>query len=173
MDYFILQQDQRSFNTIHLPILSLLSYTDYKNYNLASLPCMTVIPRRGSKYEEYPDLLSAIFMVSEELNELISLFMYGFEYKLFCFWDEQKNLAYYYYAYDPPALNCLSERSIIKNGGTVISRAVLKCDLMQDKDIVRVKDLEMPLILVSLPVAEAILRRNYKGIRLIETYIEK
>lgn len=172
MDYFILQQDQRVYNTIHLPIFSLLSYTDYKNYNLELLSHMTVITRRGSRYEEYPDLLSELFLVSEGLKEVISLFMYEMEYKLFCLWDQQKNMAYYYYAYIPQALDCLSEKSIIRNGRTVVSRAILKREIMQNMDIVRVMGLETQLILVSLPVAEAILRRNFKGIRLLETYFD-
>ena len=43
---------------------------------------------------------------------------------------------------------------------------------MKNFDIVRIIGREKPLILVSLPVAEAIMRRNYKGVRLIQTYLD-
>ena len=172
MEYFILQQDSRIGNTIHLPIHSLLSYADYCNYILDSLPRMTVITREGSKFEQYPDIFSTLFLVSEKLNEVISIFTNKIDYKLFCFVDHQKDMPYYYYAYMLPGVPCLSDKSIISNGGTVVSKLVICRKTIGDQDIVRVDGIEYPLVLVSLPVAEAILRRNYKGIRLLEIYYD-
>ena len=172
MEYFILQQDDRIYDTIHIPIFSILRNYDYKSYNLEKLSRMTVITRKGNAYEEHPDLLSALFLVSEHLNEIISIFAIGMEYKLFCFWDQYKNTPFYYYAYIPPAIDGLSDQSIIKNRGTVIIKPVFKREKMKNFDIVRIIGREKPLILVSLPVAEAIMRRNYKGVRLIQTYLD-
>lgn len=163
MEYFILQPDERIYNTIHIPVFSIMDYKNFKSYNLEELPPMTIIPRRGSVHEEYPDLLGGLFLVSERLNEVISVFSPGMKYRMFCFWDQQKNTPFYYYAYMPPAVEGLSEKSIIENRGTVIVKAILKREEMKNLDIVRISGWEKHLILVSLPVAEAILRRNLKA----------
>lgn len=173
MEYFILQQDERIYNTIYVPVFSILDHRDYKNYDLEKLSPMTVITRKGSVHEEYPDLLSGLFLVSERLGEVISAFAPGMKYRTFCFWDQQKDAPFYYYAYMPPAVEGLSEKSIVENRGTVIVKAVIRREEMKDFDIVRISGWEKHLIVVSLPVAEAILRRNLKGIRLIQTYLDQ
>lgn len=169
----MLQPDERIYNTIRIPVFSLLDYNDFKTYNLEKLPPMTVIPRKGSVHEEYPDLLGGLFLVSERFNEVVSAFLPGMQYRMFCFWDQQKNAPFYYYAYMPPVAAGLSEISITENRGTVTVKAVINREKMKDPDIIRVSGQEKHFILVSLPVAEAVLRRNLKGIRLVQTYLDE
>lgn len=172
MEYYILEQDRWVHNTIKIPVISLFRNAEYRNLDLTSLPRMTLLRRTGSEYESYPDLLGQMFLVSEKLNEVISLFLPGAEYKLFCFWDQQKNKDFYYYAYSPRLIDCLSEKSVLSGNNTIVKRAVIKRDTVQDVDIFRAGGLNTHLVLVSLPVAEAILRRNLKGLRLWETYFD-
>jgi len=165
MEYFILEQDTRLYNTIHLPIIQYMRIPDAKEQNLEALSKMTINVRKGSEYENYSDLLSQqLFLVSEALREVLALFLPEAGCKLFCLWDQQKKQDFYYYAYPLPILDCLSEKSIITGGRRYVEKAVLRRDVMGDLDIVKASGLDCHLVLVSLPIAEAILRRRLKGI---------
>lgn len=168
MEYFILEQDTRLYSTIHLPIIQYMRISNAAQQNLTELPPLTVNVRQGSEYEDYPDLLSQqLFLISEALQEVLAIFLPGVEYKQFCLWDRQKKKDFYYYAYPLPILDCLSEKSIITAGRKHVEKAVLRRDVMGELDIVKASGLDCHLVLVSLPFAEAILRRNLKGISLI------
>ena len=174
MEYFILEQDTRTHNTIHLPIIQYMRINDAKQLNLTSLPPLIVEVRKGSRFEEYPDLLSQqLFLVRESLQEVIKLFLPRAEYKRICFFDQYKNSEFHYYAYPLPIVDSLSSQSRKIGRGNRIEKVVLKQNAIGDLDIVKVAGVESHLILVSLPVAEAILRRKLKGIRLLETSFEK
>lgn len=167
MEYFILEQDTRLHYTIHLPIIQYLSISDAREQNLTALPPLTVNVRPGSEHEDYPDLLSRqLFLASEALREVLALFLPETGYKIFCLWDQQKKKDFYYYAYPLPTVDCLSEKSIVTRNRRRVEKAVLRRGAMSGMDIVKAANLNCHLVLVSLPIAEAVLRRGLKGIRL-------
>ena len=61
-------------------------------------------------------------------------------------------------------INCLSEESEIV--GNTIKRCVIKKDIIKEEKIFRIGDVNKRYIVVRLDLAESILRRKTRGIKL-------
>jgi len=120
-----------------------------------------------SEYNEYPDALSRqIFVVREPLKQVFDMFVPDLTYKILCAMDLPNRKRAYYYAPQLPSIECYSEQSDANLNRSAIHSLRLKKECIGDNDIFRVGGINEHVVIVTLGVAECILRRKLNGIRL-------
>jgi hypothetical protein len=120
----------------------------------------------------FTEILSRhVFMFKDSVREVFDIYLPGLAYKKFCIIDkDHKDIHAYYSA---PGLEII-QAAMPKNTGSYLSADNICLDKqsLEDRDMPDIFRLAEPKkhIIVSLPVAESLLRRAIPGIRL--TYIE-
>lgn len=80
--------------------------------------------------------------------------------------DRENNALEYYYALTLPKIDCLSDESVSNLDRSVIKNIAVRADAITGQDIFRVIGVNCNVVIVSLAVAECLLRRKPKGIKL-------
>lgn len=174
MEYFLLTQDRRISHSMEIPHLFDIIHPKKAIYgDFGGLDTVTTFKFQSTPYTHYPDVLDrSIYLVSKELRDVFSLFLSDSTYKIFCGIDSKNQNYYYYYAYTFPYLDVLSDKSILNKDRTKIMEVVLKNEVKNGPDILKIAGVNTHAVLVSLPIAEYILAHSFKGIRLIKTTFE-
>jgi hypothetical protein len=173
MEYFRLMQDKRYHGAVRFDIFSLFMSIGPLSDNYHKLDPLTTRQIKIDRYSFFPDVLDMqLYLVSDVMFELLSRFMPHLDYRIFCLMDKKREIYHYYYAYVFIPLDCFSGKSEANRDRSVIDKLVLRKDVIQGQDIFKVDDVKCHVLVVSLPVAEAILRRSFKGIRLVRTELE-
>lgn len=170
MEYFWLRQDERE-SAILLPgLINLIPYQDIKSGNVDKLEDLTPIILPTSRYHNYADILTRqMVVIQKPLKEIFDLFEPDLLYKVFCTMDLPNRQHVYYYAPHLPGVDCYSDSNKSKPDR---NRMVLRKETLPDSDIFRVNDPDRHIVIVALAVAECILRRKLKGIRLTRVELE-
>ena len=123
-------------------------------------------------YKEQTELLvSPVFMVSEKMKKIMQLYeaeIYWKGVQLFAIEDHTPLL---YYAADVPKVKCLHNSVRVNPNGT-INEVVLDSKSLPDKDIFAIDGLVETRIMISLRVAESLLRRDIYGLGLKKVGIQ-
>ena len=136
---------------------------------LGELTVLKAYTFRGSFFAELLD--RQVFMYKEQMKEVFGMYLPDLEYKRICILDyDDKDIHAYYSA---PALQIVP--AALQNGTMPLSSASKPCldrKVLEDLDMPDIFRLAAPNkhIIVSLPVAESLLRRGIPGI--ILTHIE-
>jgi len=169
MRYFRLQEDERAeAGIIMKSVYGKPGIKEAINGNLSLLEELTVAKANMFKGSQNTVLLSRqIFMYKEIVREVFDMFLPDVTYKNFCIINIENERSYTYFT--APMLkiaSALSEKSIKPyhhNGKIYLDKRALQ-DL-DEPDIFYLKEHNIGVI-VSLAVAESLLRRNIPRIRL-------
>lgn len=169
MEYYELAQSGKVENPVELMGLDTGAYCyDMTQKDFEALDSMRVAYFSGNEAEEICDVLtSPTFLVSDRLKKLLSLYEKEIEFKgiqLFPTSEESRQYPVYWVPYFPEP-DCIHESSVWYDNG-MISSLVLDGSRIGRRNIFRLPRLLEYRIVVSLPVAESILRRRFYGVEL-------
>lgn len=169
MEYYELTQSEKAENPIELMGLDSAAYClAMTRKDFEALDDMRVAYFSGNEAEELCDVLtSPTFLVSDRLKKLLSLYGKEIEFKgiqLFPTSEESKQYPVYWVPYFP-SQDCVHKSSTWYDNG-MLSSLVLDKSRIGRRSVFRLPGLLEYKIIVSLPVAESILRRRFYGIGL-------
>lgn len=169
MEYFELLQEKTVENPIEVINLDRNIYTyQMKQEEYEKLETLKVAYYSGREYEEVCDILTEpTFLVSDKIKRLLSLYDKNIGFKaiqIFSTAPENKKAPLYWVPKFELA-ECLHESSKKYTNGT-IEKLVLERKKIGKKQIFRVMPLLEYKVIISLPVAESLLRRRFYGIGL-------
>ncbi|MGN6714334.1 hypothetical protein [Anaerocolumna jejuensis] len=167
MDYFELFQSEKVENAVELMGLNKNQYSySMKEEDFSALDKLKVAYYSGRDTEEVCDILKEpTYLISNEIKRLFELYDKSIEYKgvqLFSTAGENTKSPLYWVA-DFPMPECMHESSGKYDNG-MLKELVLDRKKIRGLDIFRVAGLLEYKIIVSLPVAESLLRRRLYGI---------
>ncbi len=169
MEYFELSQERAVENPIEVMNLDRNIYTyQMKEKEYEKLETLKVAYYSGREYEEVCDILTEpTFLISDKIKRLFSLYDKSISFKaiqVFSTAPENKRAPLYWVA-KFEMIECLHESSKKYTNGT-IEELVLERKKIGEKQIFRVMPLLEYKVIISLPVAESLLRRRFYGIGL-------
>ncbi|BBK76107.1 imm11 family protein [Clostridium butyricum] len=168
MDYFLLKKDERYRNTPR--IKSLFKYINVDNINIFNadkIDDAVILQVEADDYCVFTDIIDTqIFMVCERMQKIISKYDPEIIFKILPLIDRRHDRQENYYLPIIEEIEALSDRSKLNMNKTVVEKIVLDKSKISGQKIFRIKESEKPLIVVSLDVAESLLRRKFKGISL-------
>lgn len=167
MKYFQLRQGSELHN-----ILGILWQADYAIPYHVTKQLYDEMERLQVAYYNYndnlelPDVLEyPTFLVSEMVKKVMKMYDDEISFKGLQLYptEYEKKMAPFYWLPYIEEYNCLHESSRLLPNGTV-DELVLEALQIPDKEIFRVAGIQENRIIVSLPVAESILRRKPYGV---------
>ena len=133
--------------------------------NLNLLENRKILKIRNEEKIVWTDIISnPNFFVSEKVKGVINKYDNKIKFKQVIMLDVLGAEAEVYYLPLLKFINCLSEESEIV--GNTIKRCVIKKDIIKEEKIFRIGDVNKRYIVVRLDLAESILRRKTRGIKL-------
>ena len=158
MDYFILEEDKEYKGRYSKPKNELIKKIFNKREEIMEVAVTDT--------EDFPDFISnGKYLVSEKLK----IFFEKYDPDIFCgnfvMINQEKEKVKAYYGFDPYNRNCISCRSARNREGAIV-------DLILDKEkigpfkLFKVRDKLQEFIILSLEVAEKLLREEFNGMTL-------
>lgn len=169
MEYFELSQNKKVENPIELLGLDPQEYCyAMKKEDFEKLEKLKVAYFSGREFEEICDIIKTpTFMISDEMKKLFLLYEKEIEFKsvqIFPTATESKQYPLYWVPRFEE-INCYHKNTVIHDLGSV-KRLVLEQSKIGNKQIFRLPGLLEYKVVVSMPVAESILRRRFYGVGL-------
>lgn len=168
MDYFLLKQDERYTNTPRL--IELFNKIDVRNINLLKahkIDDIIVFKVKVDEKSEFLDIMdNQLFLISRPMKEIIEKYDRDILFKTLALIDELHKRQENYYLPIVEELEVLSDAAELNLNKTVVKKLILNKEKIQDRKIFKIKESSKTLIVVRLDVAESLLRRNFKGIKL-------
>ena len=169
MNYFELLPSPKVENPIVLTGLDKEMYChDMSSKQFTALERLTVAYFSGSEREEPCDiLLEPTFMVSDELKRLLSMYDKEIAFKGIQALPTVEECGLYPLYWVPyfSEIACIHKDSIVYDNG-MLSSLILDGSKIGKRDIFRLSGSLEYKIIVSMPVAESILRRRFYGVGL-------
>ncbi len=177
MEYFVLKQSAEVVNPIKVFGVEMEGYTaamthqDFKNLKRSK-----VAYAEYSRSHEIPDILAyPTYMVSDTLRRVLQMYDESISFKsLQVFPTTEKDLmeaTRTYWIYDCVMEDCVHSDTVILPNGE-FQELILDKKRVKGRDIFRVKGSLDNKLIVSLAVAESILRRNVYGVELQKVHIK-
>lgn len=170
MDYFRLRQDpRRPYGILLKGLIQMSNGIQAAHGDVGGLDKMTVaFVSTGSKLNWYPDVFDKqIFMVRKHIKKSFDLVAPKMEYRYFCVLDNDNDRHEYYYAPVLPQVSCYSKASEANLDTSVVRHLALrKGEIPPFMDIFRVSGVKDKVVVVSLAMAECLMRRRTDGILL-------
>ena len=162
MEYFILKMSDKVKN----PIVPSLFGINALSVNADMLEDYS-IGYYDRKEKEYSDIITApLFLVTEEVKKLMQLYDEEILFKgVQLFAKDKTHEPILYYTVQPYKTDCLHKSVRINPNGTV-NEVVLAKDKIPKKDIFVLEGLRETRMVISLRMAESLLRREIYGIGL-------
>jgi hypothetical protein len=133
-----------------------------------ALPSRTLVRIAPNANTVFPEVLcSPVFLVTEEVKDVIKSYDEYIEYKQIMYMDTVNELAQLYHMPVLDFVDCLSER----HGGKTVKTTIRKAPI-RDKSIFRAPGAAGPLTIIRMDLAESLLARDFNGFRLSEITIE-
>ena len=175
MDYFLLKQDERYTNTPRL--MDLFNKVDVRNINLLKahkIEDIIIFKVKVDGKSEFLDILdNQLFLISKAMKEVIEKYDSGILFKTLALIDQLHNKQENYYLPIVEELDALSDAAELNLNKTVVKKLILNKEKIHGKKIFKIKESSKTLIVVRLDVAESLLRRNFKGIKLERLEVEE
>jgi len=170
LDYFIIEEDPRTPNivNIHKPNLTqIILSIKHGTYDL--LAESEVIVVEPGEFNAYPDVLShQIFMVQKHIMEAIGIFHDDMHYNTMYLMDRVNRIMVPYYI---PNLDFIQYSEVHCNNRKLGSIRIKRKDISQ-KNIFQLANNKKIFVVISLALAEVILRRSPKNILLTRVTVE-
>lgn len=169
MEYYELFQSKKVENAIEILGLDPKKYCyAMKEADFEALDKLKVAYYSGREFEELCDVLIApTFMVSDHIKKLMELYEKDIQFKgIQVFPTAQESNKYpLYWVAKFPEINCFHKMTVIQDNG-MLERLVLEQRKIGGRQIFRLPGIIEYKVIVSMPVAESILRRRMYGIGL-------
>lgn len=162
MEYFILKMSSELKNPIVPSLLGVQALS--VNPDMLEDYSIGYYERNG---KEYSDILTApLFLVTEQVKELMQLYDEEIYFKgVQLFAKDKTHEPLLYYTVQPYKADCLHKSVRINPNGTV-NEVVLEKSKIPKKDIFVLEGLKETRMVISLRMAESLLRRELYGIGL-------
>lgn len=174
MDYFLLKQDERYTNTPRL--IDVFKKINIKNLNLLNahkIEDIIIFEVSADDNCEFLDILdSQLFLVLEGMKKIIEKYDRNILFKSLALIDSLHDRQENYFLPIFEEVESLSDNVELNLDKTVVKKIVLDKEKIQGKKIFKIKESLKPLIVVRLDVAESLLRRDFKGIKLERLQVE-
>lgn len=177
MEYFLLKQSEDVVNPIKIFGVDMENYTVVMTHqDFKQIKRSKVAYAEYSRSHEMPDILTyPTYMVSDTIRRVLHMYDDNISFKsIQVFPTLEKDLmeaTRTYWVYDCVMEDCLHQDTIIlPNGG--MQEIILNKTKIKGRDIFRVKGTLDNKLIISLAVAESILRRNVYGIMLEKVRIK-
>lgn len=169
MEYFELIQSQAVENPLEITKLDRQKYKyAMTEDDFQALDRLKVAYFSGREFEESCDILTdPTYLVSDRLRGVLELYDKNIAFKglqLFSTAEESKNYPLYWVPWFQMRA-CLHESSEKYDNG-MLKNLVLDSKRISDCSIFRISGLQEYKVVVSLPVAESIMRRRFYGVSL-------
>jgi hypothetical protein len=169
MEYFLLSQDKRVLQAIWpLGIAKLVTDNGLASErwdNLDTLPVQYYLEENSDP--EYVDFIaSPVPLVSDRLKQLYQKFEATIFFKPVVLADSTQTRQELYWLLNPPRCACVAEQSEF-NKDRSLKRLVIDSRQAVRNWIFRVDGILERLIVINLSVAEAVLRRDFSGVKLV------
>ena len=168
MDYFLLKQDERYINTPQL--IGVFKDINKKHINLLDahkIQDIIVFNVKTDLSTEYLDILDTqLFLISSDMEMIMSKFNQNVIYKKIALIDHIQKRQGNYSMPIFEKIEALSEESEFNLDRTVVKKIVLDKDKINGIKIFQIKESSKTLIVIRLDVAESLLRRHFRGIKL-------
>lgn len=174
MDYFLLNQDERYTNTPRL--IDGFKKINIKNLNLSNdhkIEDITIFQVNADEGCEFLDILDRqLFLISEDMKKITEKYNRNILFKTLVLIDSLHDRQESYFLPIFEEVECLSDKAELNLNKTVVKKIVLDKEKIEGKKIFKIKESSKPLIVVRLDVAESLLRRDFKGIKLERLQVE-
>lgn len=170
-EYFMLEQSEDVVNPIKLILTEPQKYTaEMTHKQFKELEEVSVAYTQYEKTQEIPDILvHPTFMIAEEMKKVFEMYDDNISFKAVqVFPDRMENIEYatkLYWVYDCVSEDCMHGDTVKFPNGE-IKELILDKRKVKGRDIFRVRGLMENKVVVSLAVAESILRRKPYGVSL-------
>ena len=169
MEYFELCQSAKVENAIEIMGLDSQKYCyAMSQADFEALDKLKVAYFSGREFEEICDvLISPTFLISDAMKKIMELYEKGSRFKgiqIFPTSEESKQYPLYWIP-SFPEVNCLHRNTVILDNG-MVEKLVLDRKRIGKHRIFRLPGLLEYKVIVSMPVAESILRRRMYGVEL-------
>lgn len=175
MKYFLIER-----NSIIKNVPEVINW--YKKFNKKALddkeyekiPYRTTLQIKENNNVKFIDIiLNPFFMVSKELKKLLSIFEPNLKYKEIFLIDSKNKKMEQYFIPLLDKLDCLSETSEFNLDKTIVKKGIINEKKIEDKAIFMIDNMKSQQIIMRMDLVEAILRRDYLGVRFKELYKEE
>lgn len=168
MKYYIMSQDKRIQNTFVLKEFPTGAAVDFDTSYKDKLKEHTSLFTIENDKSAYPDMLEApLVMVEKKIYEVLNLYDETVVYKKVSIINQVRNSRREYYVALIDRLDCLHQSTEFYKDNSV-AKIVLDKDKVKGRHIFKIAGISAPYVIVSLDVAESILRRKSFGIRFQE-----
>ena len=171
MEYFVLEQSKDVVNSIKLVMVEPKKYTAAMTHkDFKELEDTVVAYAEYERTQEMPDLLKyPTYMVSDLVRKVFEMYDENISFKAVQVFPHRpefiKEASKLYWVYDCITEDCMHKDAVILPNGAV-QEMILDKKKLKGREIFRVRGLMENKVIVSLAVAESILRRNPYGIKL-------
>lgn len=165
MNYFILKQDRNLENAVRIEgFNNSKKITLLKKDELEYSDCSN-IPILCNENTVYPDFIQApVLLISDELHKIFKMYENTVIYKLVFFTNLKMKLQKVYRLVFPELVEALSDETTYQKNGWV-DKIVLDKNKIGDYKVFQIKAGVDYYLVISLEVAESILKRNFMGIQ--------
>lgn len=171
MKYFMLKQDTSLENAVELKGFNNSQKVNMLKSDADKYRDLTGMDMISNENTVYPDLIQApVLMVSEELHDLFKLYEPTIIYKIVVLTDKERKKQKVYRLVLPDIIDGLNEKTTYTKVGW-LEKMVLDRNKIGDYNIFQIKAGLDIYFIVSLDVAEAMLKRGVKGIKFIEVEV--
>ena len=171
MKYFIMKTHQ---DYIHAPQpkawFGKIDTRDFVPERFQHVPNKTLFFVHSNPNLVFIDMLSSpFFMVTKPVRKVLELYNPHLPSKQIVLLDRDSGLSEVYYIPLFKRISCLHADTQLNVGKTHIEKVVLNRIAIKDTPVFRIEDISEPYIVARMDVVESILKREPRGIELIET----
>jgi hypothetical protein len=174
MAYFVMEQDKRYGDVPRLQHIQ--RYIELRHLpHLQSQHVPDTLPLQVSTTKDsiYTDVLNEeVYLVSDKLQKIIAMYEPYHIWKTIPLMDRENEKQTLYYLPIFPEVEVLNPQSQFNLDHSRITKLVLDANKVAGRNVFRVKESEFPLVIVSLDVAESIMRRDFIGVSLTPVEVE-
>lgn len=173
MKYFILEQDKK-YNRVP-QIKNWYGKLDMHSLKQvgAGLKDKMVFEVDITEFTLFPDILEIpTFMVSADMRDIIFKYEKQVFFREVLFIDSEGSKGYTYYIPFLPRVDCFTDASCLSKNKRKVESGVINIDKLWNRHIVEAEGINGQCIIVSLDLAESILRKGLIGIGLGKVNIE-
>lgn len=174
MKYFLLEQDNRYSNVPQ--ILDMYSKIDRKNVNLINeykIKDTIILYTHGDSNTKYLDILERPkYIVSEKMKKLLNEYTDNIVFKYLPLIDMENRKQNNYYLPIFEEVKVLGSKTEFNLNKSEAKKIVLDGSKIKNRRVFKIAGIEKTKVVVSVDVAESILRRDFLGVSLKELQVE-
>lgn len=170
MRYFLLEQDEDFSDVPYVKSWpEKFDVRKIKQNQSYRLPRRVLLEIHSNEHTVFSDVIVKPFLLfSNTARETVSIYESRIPYKQVVLLDVEYGLTSIYFLPVLETVDCLSPKSELNPGRTVIRHAIIEALKLPDRSIFKLGNTKGTHIVVRLDLAESLLRRNVRGINFRE-----